>query len=129
MSSYAEHVINKFLPRGVLVDTNLLLLYAVGQYDEELLLPGRFDRLAAYSLEDFHLLSRLMSLFQVRVTTPHVLTEVSNWAGYLPQLQKVVCLQTFPATFRGFAEIPAEAHVSFEHSQFRFLGLTDVAIA
>ena len=92
MSSYAEILIDRFCSRGVLIDTNLLLLYVVGRYDDGIIRRGAFSRLAAYSIDDYGLLVGLMSLFDKYVTTPHVLAEVSNWIGKLPNAQEVECL-------------------------------------
>ncbi len=129
MSSYAEYVIDKFAGRGILIDTNLLLLYVVGKHDEEIISQGKFGRLDAYDLEDFYLLCRLISLFRYCVTTPYVLAAVSNWVGYLGHGRKESCFVTFSETFRNFTELPSDAKLCFEQARFPFLGLTDIGIA
>ena len=61
---------------GLVVDTNLLLLYLVGLHD-----PGRietFKRTRAYSVDDFDLLVYIISQFGGFSTTPNIITEVSN---------------------------------------------------
>src|SRR5690606_14486178 len=64
---------------GVLLDTNLLLLWLIGRYDRRLI--GRHKRTEAYTTDDFQLLDRLTRRCTKRFTTPHVLTEVSNLAA------------------------------------------------
>ncbi|MCY7357876.1 MAG: hypothetical protein LH609_10485 [Rudanella sp.] len=61
---------------GLLLDTNLLVLLVIGQYD-----PKRINghkRLQSYTSEDYDLLLGFMSLFRTFATTPNILTEVSN---------------------------------------------------
>ncbi len=129
VSSYTEMLVERFATHGVLVDTNILLLFAVGSDDEEVVRRGSFDRLAAYSLEDLLLLRSVVSLFRNRVTTAHVLTEVSNWVGYLPQDAKVACLSQFQNTFRGFKQLEIDSLDVSGDERFPFLGFTDAALA
>jgi rRNA-processing protein FCF1 len=68
---------------GVAIDSNLLLLLWIGSFDRSLI--QRFKRTQKYTEADFDLLVRLVSRVRVLVTTPNVLTEVSNLAGQLPE--------------------------------------------
>jgi rRNA-processing protein FCF1 len=79
--SSPQDLVAKYQRSGALIDTNLLLLYLVGKVD-----TGRiptFKRTKQYVVEDFHLMERLVSSFQRIVTTPNILTEVSDLAGQL----------------------------------------------
>jgi hypothetical protein len=60
-----------------------LLLLWIGSFDRTLI--SRFKRTQKYSAEDFDLLVSLLKRIPSIVTTPHVLTEVSNLAGQLPE--------------------------------------------
>jgi hypothetical protein len=129
LSSYAEDIVERFRPKGLLVDTNLLLVYAIGKYDASILERQSFNRVASYTKEDYDLLTRLMSIFTRMVTTPHVLTEVSNWIGHLPQQQKQECLKSFPVTFASFIELQFDSFELSKENHFTYLGLTDTALA
>lgn len=129
LSSYAEDIVERFRPKGLLVDTNLLLVYAIGKYDAGILERQSFSRVAAYTGEDFDLLTRLMSIFTKMVTTAYVLTEVSNLIGQLPQQQKQGCLQTFSRTFSNFMELQFDSLELSKEDHFTYLGLTDTALA
>lgn len=61
---------------GLIIDTNLLLLYLVGQHDPERI--EIFKRTQTFSADDFNLLVRFINLFGSFSTTPNILTEVSN---------------------------------------------------
>ncbi len=63
---------------GILIDTNLLLLYAVGLCNPGLL--ARFKRTNQYTPDDFQLVREAAEGFPRLVTTPHILAEVSNLA-------------------------------------------------
>jgi hypothetical protein len=63
--------------RAVLLDANLLVLVAVGQFDPALV--GR-KRLDVYTAADLPLLERLIAGFSRNLTTPHLLAELSNLA-------------------------------------------------
>jgi len=62
--------------KGVIVDTNLLVVYMVGLFDRKLV-PA-FSRTKGYSSEDFDVLARLMAQCRAVFVTPQVLAELSN---------------------------------------------------
>lgn len=76
MAATIDQLWRRYRRKGLLIDTNLLLTYFVGLCDRELLLT--FKRTAAFSWEDFLLLGKFVTSFQLLVTTPNILTEVSN---------------------------------------------------
>jgi hypothetical protein len=71
----------RYYSRGVLVDTNILLLYFVGAFERRLI--PQFKRTAQFTVEDFVILESLLLSFSQIVTTPNILTEVSNLSGQL----------------------------------------------
>ena len=62
--------------RNLLLDTNLLILYIVGSIDPKLI--GRHKRTNQFIPEDYRVLKELLRRFPRIVTTPNILTEVSN---------------------------------------------------
>lgn len=74
--SFALNLIAKYKTSGLLLDTNLLLVVAVGNYDERRLLS--FKRTRQFTVEDFHLLQRIIGEFSTLWTTPNIMTEVDN---------------------------------------------------
>lgn len=80
MNPYVQ-LVQRYVRTGLLIDTNLLLLYLVGILDR-----GRittFDRTDKYTLEDFDTLNAIIGRFRNVVTTPHILAETSNLGGQL----------------------------------------------
>lgn len=121
-----EHLSAQYRGKGVLIDTNLLLLYLVGSYDRRRI--SRFKRTMIFAAEDFDTLLAFLSHFNRVVTTPHILTEVSNLAGQLPDNLK-------PAFYTLFAERLALMEESYmpgaqlsATALFPKIGLTDCGI-
>lgn len=88
MKSHIKLLIQKYKTKGVLIDTNLLLLYIVGSYDIELI--ANFKRTAQYTTDDFDIVADFLRLFSQTIVTPHILTEVSDLIGNRAILQALL---------------------------------------
>jgi len=124
MNKNPAALINKYINKGVFVDTNLLLLWFVGTLDRKLI--TKFKRTEQFAQEDFDTIDDLLCVFNNRVTIPNVLTEVSNLAK-LGSQNKAFFTEIFPK----FINIMNEQYVSSSSacgpSLSRF-GLTDACI-
>jgi hypothetical protein len=129
MSTNAELLIDKYKSKGILFDANLALLYLIGSCDLRLIGDGKYNKLSNYTQNDYYLLLRLKKVFKNSVTTPHVLTEVSNLANDLPEPTKMKCLKTFYETFVSIDELAVPSMDAARRADFHFLGLTDSALA
>lgn len=69
MNDYLKRIIQVYSLKGLLIDTNLLLLYIIGSFNIELI--GRFKRTAQFTTDDFDIVSDFLSLFVKKITTPH----------------------------------------------------------
>lgn len=111
---------------GLLIDSNLLLLFLVGTIGRNRITT--FKRTQKYSLEDFELLERLISTFSRIVTTPQILTEVSNLGGALSGKELV----SFRSTLKSQVEVMDERFIEARRitgdGSFARLGITDAAI-
>jgi hypothetical protein len=81
LREYLESLIEKHSAAGLLLDTNLLLLLIIGSRSRSLV--GSWKRLNMFSAEDYDTLSAIAERFVGLVTTPNILTEVSNLAENL----------------------------------------------
>lgn len=124
-------LIGKHGARGILVDTNVLLLYLFGRY-----LPaavGHRKRLEHYSLDDADLIIQFLCRFGRVLTTQHVLAETSNLARQVISgrqqlelslnLHPLFCLDT-PASFQS-RDVDGQA---IDAGVFARLGLTDAGL-
>jgi len=112
---------------NVIVDTNLLLVLLVGALDPDHI--ARFKRTKAYTRDDYFLLVSFIGKFKQILTTPNVLTEVSNLMGQLsdPLLHR---------TRTSLARLAQDAREQYLPSKelvldpnFAVLGLADASIA
>ncbi len=119
-------LLSRYRSRGLLIDTNLLLLYFVGAYDPDRI--SKFKRTLIFTVEDFNTLSSIIRYFGKVVTTPNILTEVSNLSNQLPEDVKLKYYSEFTKQAAGLDEqyTAAEAICSLEH--FKKFGLTDSGI-
>jgi rRNA-processing protein FCF1 len=121
-----DDLINKYRGRGILVDSNLLLLLLIGSHDLSLI--SRFKRTSGYTAEDYKLLADFVQMFASIATTPHVLTEVSNLANPLGSPIKEQWFGHFRRTLQLFEEHPLEAQELSARNEFLVFGLTDTAL-
>jgi hypothetical protein len=71
-----DKLFKKMQEKGVLLDTNLLVLLVVGMADQKSI--NTHKKLGVYSLDDFRLLVATLGTCRKFVVTPHVLAETSN---------------------------------------------------
>ena len=83
MSNYIIELLQRYRGKGVLLDTNILLLYFVGAFNPEEI--PRFKRTKMFTVEDHDTLVGILGYFEKIVTTPNILTEVSNLSGQLAE--------------------------------------------
>ncbi len=122
-----ESLVQKYKSKGVLVDTNLLVGWLVGQFDLSHLKNCRATK--NFGEKDFQILHRFLLNFGKVITTPHILTEVSNLSGKLPE----PLLNSFRVVFGKIIQTLKEeqicaATIGTDPSFFRF-GIADTAIA
>jgi rRNA-processing protein FCF1 len=119
-------LIERYHSGGVLIDTNILLLYFVGSYNRELI--PRFKRTVQFTVEDFDLLVRLLSRFAQIVTTPNILSEVNSLSGQIGQPAKIAYFEQFARGIATLDEQYVASATASGLSEFPKLGLTDSGI-
>ena len=82
-SNRLEKLAGRYRHKGLLVDTNLLVVLLIGTFDLRQLRNCRATK--AFEKPDFGLLQAFVRRFKKVVTTPHILAETSNLAGRLPE--------------------------------------------
>jgi hypothetical protein len=126
-TNFIESVISKHRKGGILVDSNLLLLLLVGVCDRSLI--ARCKRLNAYTQGDFDLLLEFCGRFRQIVTTPHLLTEVSNlFEKNEPRILKIFFTFLSQHVFK-LDEVSEKSSTLVQHKHFTHFGLADSAVA
>jgi rRNA-processing protein FCF1 len=111
--------------KSVLLDSNLLLVFLAGSLDSRLF--GSFKRISDYTLKDYELLVRLLSSFTTLLTTPHILTEVSNLANSLPERFKPEWHRNIAKLIASQSDTPGLRERWTQ--EFEAFGITDAALA
>jgi len=132
VASDVDYKIRKYSRSGVLVDTNLLLVYFVGLYDirtgQQLIDNFKYTK-GDYESGDFDVLDAFLNNFQVRVITPHILTEVytiiDNELNYTARDLCLGLIQKVIPTFRE-QHIPAKQLLA--EDKVRTYGVADMSI-
>jgi len=122
----AEGLIEKHRSRGALIDANLLVLYLVGKTNKRRI--REFKPCDVFEIEDFDLLEALVEYLGKPITTPHVLTEVSNLAK-LDGKELSAFRQRYKLLVEQMDEFYDASRVVVANEAFMPLGLTDAAIA
>jgi hypothetical protein len=124
--SQLDELVLRHRSAGLLIDANLLLLYFVGSTNKQRI--PEFKRTQSYAIEDFELLAAFVERFAKVVTTPNVLTEVSNLATLHGSE-----LQRFRLVLQTAAEVMEEHYIESRHAasdpHFERLGITDAGIS
>lgn len=121
-----QDLINKYRAKGVLIDTNLLLLLLIGGLDRKLITT--FKRLNAYEVSDYDLLIRLIDGFSKIITTPHILTEVCNLTNGLYGKTLNDFFDFLKSSIEIIDEIYEDSHDIVKCQGFNKYGLADTAI-
>ena len=124
---FEGELLQRYRGKKILVDSNLLLLLLIGSYDPSLI--ARFKRVSQYSAADFELLEKFIRMFSTVVTTPHVLTEVSNLANSLGSPVKREWFSHFRNALQLFDEQQFVSHELASKDEFLAFGLTDTALS
>ena len=112
--------------KGILIDTNILLLYFIGSFNRTLI--SRFKRTLQFTLEDYDTLLFLLYHFEKLITTPNILTEVSNLSGQLGEPTRTSYFQFFAEGITKMDERYINSAQVVEKEPFDKIGLTDMGI-
>lgn len=122
-----KQLIRKHQNSALVIDTNLLLLLFVGRTN-----PKRIETFkrthGRYTRDDYELLETVVRAFRETITTPHILTELSNLAALKgTELDRIRLL--IKAEVGTMSEKHAVSRTIVAHDGFLRFGLTDAAIA
>jgi rRNA-processing protein FCF1 len=126
MSSNPTDPASTYSGKGLLIDSNLLLLFFVGLHDRTRI--EKFKRTAQFTIEDFELLITFIEQFKEVVTTPNILTEVSNLLGQLPDKLRYSFYQRSANGLKDLHEQYTPSRELGDEKAFPKFGLTDTAV-
>jgi len=121
-------VLQRYRSRGVVLDSNLLVLLVVGAADPELISQARPTRNRGFAKADFQLLLEMLARVGHLVVTPHILAETSNLLDQVKGRQRDDVFATFVERLKFIQERFVAAVEVVDLACFAELGLTDCAI-
>ncbi len=123
---YLNKILLKYRRKGLIIDANLLLVYFVGKYNPQQI--QRFKRTRTYTVDDYTLLVRLFDYLSPLITTPNILTEVSNLSSQLPEPIRSSYFREFKKQILILEEDYRPSNDACRNPYFHRLGLTDSVI-
>lgn len=119
---------NKFHRKSLLIDTNLLLLLLIGSFNPSLIAKNKITANQGFDEADFNQLRDFAGTFQKLVTTPHILTEVSNHADKIKGADHEKFTRRFISLIEKLDESFESSKLLSQTDAFARFGLTDTAI-
>ena len=110
----------------MLIDSNLLILLFVGEFMPEQI--PKFKRTKQFVENDYHLIRAFFNTFTLRVTTPNILTGISNLAGYFAPGLKERFFRSLQTSFELLNEQYLPSQTGASSPIFPRIGLTDSII-
>ncbi|HEX3799916.1 MAG TPA: hypothetical protein VH413_14575 [Verrucomicrobiae bacterium] len=128
-SEILENIFGKHRKQAILLDTNILMLYLVGLTNRSLI--QRFKPISnqRFSESDFDLLCEIISRFKNLITTPHILTEVSNHSDKLKGKDRWKFCNVIRLFITESDEHYSPSKELSQQEYFPEFGLTDTAIS
>ncbi|MCG9229893.1 PIN domain-containing protein [Vibrio diabolicus] len=124
--SMLDELLSKYRKNGVMLDTNLLVMYLIGLYDRELV--PNFKRTEKYSTDQFDFLHYYVGEFSKLIVTPHVLAETWNFIEKLPQSDFNAFLDKVLPNIDLFEEEHINKSILIKAEGFNLIGITDMAV-
>ena len=118
--------IEKYLLNGIIVDTNLLILFLIGIYDSRYI--SKFKITCKYSEEDFKILKDIVKGFKKIIITPHIVAELSNLSMKIPENRLKEYFKYFIEILKKSDEINIDKNSILLNKYIDKIGVTDVGI-
>jgi len=125
-------VINGKIPipikKGIIVDSNIMLLFLVGCYDVDFI--NMFKRTIKYTAEEYYFIRDLLTTHYYKdkvYTSPHILTELSNLST-IDGNRRNKYFNIFIKILNNTCEIYIEKNKILEFDELSTFGITDIGI-
>lgn len=126
MKDYITFLFQNYKQKGILIDTNILLLWFVGTVNRRRI--SQFNRTEKFLPEDYDLLINILSYFSKIVTTPNILTEVNSLVNQIGEPERSQCYSVFAQAMTTLNEFYIESVDAVQLDNFTKYGLTDCGI-
>lgn len=114
------------MARSILLDTNLLVLLAVGETGKSLI--AKHKRTGSYEIADFEWLQARIRASRGLLLSPNILAETSNLIRQTDRVTGARISETLKAIIGSFPESYRESRTAVEDAVYSRLGLTDAVM-
>jgi hypothetical protein len=118
-----DRLIGRYCRAGVILDTNVLLMLAVGSFDPNHISLHKNTR--DFSVEDFHLLVSIVDQMDKIVATPNIITETDNLVRQNPRGQDIRA--RVRELISVIHEVPIASIKAVQSERYPSLGIADCA--
>ena len=125
MIDYLDYCI-KCATKGVIFDTNVLLVFLIGLWDAKVI--SKFNRTSSYTEDDFELLLLIANKVGRIVITPHILTEACNLSDTLNKKHGYRIYEVITMMLKDTKERRQEAIRLTADPLFNYLGIADMSL-
>ncbi|MBO3463985.1 hypothetical protein G7B40_022045 [Aetokthonos hydrillicola Thurmond2011] len=126
MKDFIRSLFQNYKQKGILIDTNILLLWFVGTVNRSRI--SQFNRTEKFLPEDYDLLVSILSYFSKIVTTPNVLTEVNSLINQIGEPERSQCYSILAQAMTVLDEFYIKSVDAVQLDNFTKYGLTDCGI-
>lgn len=112
--------------RDVIIDTNIFILFLVGQINENRI--KNYTRNSLYTKEDYYFLLNVLADYDRIITSPNILTEVDNILNRIGGEDKYKYLVLAKTMYKQTIEKYIETERITQNWYFDSLGITDSSI-
>ncbi|MDJ0601003.1 MAG: PIN domain-containing protein [Crocosphaera sp.] len=123
---YVQKLLNRYQNKGIVIDTNILLLLIVGTANRKRI--SQFKRTQQFIPEDYDLLIELINLFPKIIITPNILTEVNSLTNQIGEPERSKCFAIFAQLISEIEECALSSQEIVKNNGFIKFGLTDCGI-
>jgi len=112
--------------RDVIIDTNIFILFLVGQINENRI--KNYTRNSLYTKEDYYFLLNVLADYDRIITSPNILTEVDNILNRIGGEDKYKYLVLVKTMYKQTIEKYIKTEKITQNWYFDSLGITDSSI-
>ncbi|MCK5833180.1 hypothetical protein KAH81_05855 [bacterium] len=123
---YWENIVAKCTRKGILLNTELLLLLCVGIYKRQLVESSKITN--KYSVNDFNIVANIAAKFSPLYVSPQVLAEFSNYSDRLGSKVMREFYSSIEKILKGQFEVHIPKDVMIDENYLPVLGFTDVSM-
>lgn len=121
-----DYYIRKYSRNGILLDTNLLLLFLIGAYDIRYI--REFKRTCMYDSDDYEWIEIYTGYFSNIFVTPQILAEVWNFAEKIRTDLFSSFFETSVKKLTLLKENYVEKDIILSDYDLRYIGVTDISV-